>query len=380
MSLPWRCLQNVNGPWEQRIKTNQCPSSIVQVPTEEPPPKKKYNTRFATFFLGFSEGTQGRGPRGHRQLEHETCCKVHPTKSDLVFPFNLPKRGWFYMTKAQVGMIMRYPRYQIVSDLGRAMWTTKFQGPRGPRDRKKITPDRKFQSRLKFSISLENFNPGASEFPTKNRGLAAGALENFNPAWNFQSRRAILNFFNLWALRVWGGPQNKESPRQTKPKKGPKRKVHMNLPILVNSGVFAKEKQARFTYRTFVPECPSFFSSFWALVWGVQPNFADKNFMDTQTFLRKNQPEVFLHKVFRRPPRVMDVRAFGSRTSAQESFIFLRSERWLENFWAGTSARISFERPRGVPPRNFMFRLLFRSWCFVFRKVFRNVLCQQCAN
>ena len=35
---------------------------------------------------------------------------------------------------------------------------------------------------------------------------------------------------------------------------------------------------------------------------------------------RKNQPEVFLHQVFLRPPRVMDVRAFGSRTSAQELY------------------------------------------------------------
>ena len=33
----------------------------------------------------------------------------------------------------------------------------------------------------------------------------------------------------------------------------------------------------------------------------------------------KNQPEVFLHKVFLRPPRVMDIRAFGSRTSAQKT-------------------------------------------------------------
>ena len=54
---------------------------------------------------------------------------------------------------------------------------------------KKINPDRKFQSRLKFSISLEIFNPGPSEFPTKNRGLPGGALENFNLDRKFQSRR-----------------------------------------------------------------------------------------------------------------------------------------------------------------------------------------------
>ena len=33
----------------------------------------------------------------------------------------------------------------------------------------------------------------------------------------------------------------------------------------------------------------------------------------------KNQPEVFPHKVFLRPPRVVDVHAFGSRTSAQRT-------------------------------------------------------------
>ena len=41
---------------------------------------------------------------------------------------------------------------------------------RAPRS-KKINPDRKFQSRLKSSISLEKFNPGASEFPTKKTGV-----------------------------------------------------------------------------------------------------------------------------------------------------------------------------------------------------------------
>ena len=68
---------------------------------------------------------------------------------------------------------------------------------------KKTNLDWNFQSRSKFSISLENFNPGPSEFPTKNRGLVGGALENFNLDWRFQSWRAILNFFNLWALREY---------------------------------------------------------------------------------------------------------------------------------------------------------------------------------
>ena len=44
------------------------------------------------------------------------------------------------------------------------------------------SPSMKFQSRLKFSISLENFNPRTFRMPHKNRGLAGGSLENFNPA------------------------------------------------------------------------------------------------------------------------------------------------------------------------------------------------------
>ena len=36
----------------------------------------------------------------------------------------------------------------------------------------------------------------------KNRGLLGVEIEIFNLDWKFQSRRAILNFLNLWALRV----------------------------------------------------------------------------------------------------------------------------------------------------------------------------------
>ena len=66
---------------------------------------------------------------------------------------------------------------------------------------------KKNQSRLKFSIPIEYFNPDwkfqswPSEFPTKKRGLLGGSLEIFNLDWKFQSRRSILNLFNLWALR-----------------------------------------------------------------------------------------------------------------------------------------------------------------------------------
>ena len=77
--------------------------------------------------------------------------------------------------------------------------------PKGPKIEKN-------QSRLKLSISIENsisleiFNPGPSELPTKTRVLVGGSLEIFNLDWKFQSRRAILNFFNLWALRVQESP------------------------------------------------------------------------------------------------------------------------------------------------------------------------------
>ena len=60
-----------------------------------------------------------------------------------------------------------------------------FVNPKGPNLEK-------IQDRLKFSISLENFNLAWNfqswppEFPTKNRGLVGGSLENFKLAWKFQ--------------------------------------------------------------------------------------------------------------------------------------------------------------------------------------------------
>ena len=99
--------------------------------------------------------------------------------------------------------------------------------PRGPESWKNpISLERlKISSfRLKLSISLENFNLAWNfqswpwEIPTKkNRGLGWVArlkcsisLENvirFNLAWKFQSRRAILKFFKIWALWVRGKPE-----------------------------------------------------------------------------------------------------------------------------------------------------------------------------
>ena len=51
---------------------------------------------------------------------------------------------------------------------------------------------------------------------------------------------------------------------------------------------------------------------------------------------RKMSPKFSCIK-FSENPRVMDVRAFGSRTSRQKNFIVLCSERWGESFWAGVA-------------------------------------------
>ena len=73
---------------------------------------------------------------------------------------------------------------------------------------------------------------------------------------------------------------------------------------------------------------------------------------------RADFSDLRLYKVFVRPR--------GSWTSAQnhwvmdvraEDSIFLRSKRWGESFWAGYPRG----RPRDIRPKNFMFRLLFRS-------------------
>ena len=47
---------------------------------------------------------------------------------------------------------------------------------------KKVNLAWKFQSRLKISISLENFNLDLQNSPQKNRGLVGGSLEIFNLA------------------------------------------------------------------------------------------------------------------------------------------------------------------------------------------------------
>ena len=83
-----------------------------------------------------------------------------------------------------------WPIYDLVLPCLCTLFETYFAyvpTPKSPKI-KKINLDWKFQSRT-FRI------------PHKNRGLVGGPLENFNLDWKFQSRRAILIFFNLWALR-----------------------------------------------------------------------------------------------------------------------------------------------------------------------------------
>ena len=54
---------------------------------------------------------------------------------------------------------------------------------------------KKKQSRLKFSISFEDFNLDLQNSPPKKyTALVGGSLEISNLAWKFQSRRAILVF------------------------------------------------------------------------------------------------------------------------------------------------------------------------------------------
>ena len=74
----------------------------------------------------------------------------------------------------------------------------------------------------------------------------------------------------------------------------------------------------------------------------------------------KNQPEVFLHKVLLRRPRIMDVHAFGSRTSAQKTSFSCAPSSGVRAFGPGRPPAYSPGPPRDIPPKNFLFGLLFR--------------------
>ena len=75
----------------------------------------------------------------------------------------------------------------------------------------------------------------------------------------------------------------------------------------------------------------------------------------------KNEPEVFLDKVFLKPPQVMDVRAFGSRTSMQKTLFSCAPSDGVKVLGPGRPPGCPPGRPRDITPKNFMFRLLFPS-------------------
>ena len=68
-----------------------------------------------------------------------------------------------------------------------------------------------------------------------------------------------------------------------------------------------------------------------------------------------------MHKVFLRAPRVMDVRAFGSRTSAQKALFSCAPSDGVKVFGPGRPPGYPPGRLRDIPPKNFMFKLLFPS-------------------
>ena len=73
------------------------------------------------------------------------------------------------------------------------------------------------------------------------------------------------------------------------------------------------------------------------------------------------QPEVFLTEVFLNPPRVMDVRAFGSWTSAPKCLFFQDFEGLTEVFAPGRPPGYPRGRPPDIRPQNLLFGLIFRS-------------------
>ena len=70
---------------------------------------------------------------------------------------------------------------------------------------------------------------------------------------------------------------------------------------------------------------------------------------------RKMSPKLdFLHKVFLRPPRVMDVRASGSMTSAQNPLFSCALSDEVKVCGLGCPPRYPPGRLRDVPPKNFI--------------------------
>ena len=77
-------------------------------------------------------------------------------------------------------------------------YSEECQKPQAPLLLKKVS---QYTSHLYCNAPCLNISISTFRIPYRNRGLVGGSIEIFNVAWKFQSRRAILNFFNLWALR-----------------------------------------------------------------------------------------------------------------------------------------------------------------------------------
>ena len=99
----------------------------------------------------------------------------------------------------------------------------------------------------RFSVQRpqNTYSKGFGGLWTENRG----APKTRKPTTTDPTPHSRLSAFEFEKL-------TQESPRQTKPNKGPKRKVHEFRPFLWILVFFSLGKQARFIFRTFVPECP----------------------------------------------------------------------------------------------------------------------------
>ena len=140
------------------------------------------------------------------------CVRSQEMSHFLAFFFWGPKMGCFgfmlkkfmcffrphtYCKRCWISGVLDLNRWRfrhLRFSWGRVILPVKSKTLRAQR-LKKINLDWNFQSRLKISISLEIFNPGPSEFPTKKIGFWCVArlkisvpIENFNPggrSWIF---------------------------------------------------------------------------------------------------------------------------------------------------------------------------------------------------
>ena len=75
----------------------------------------------------------------------------------------------------------------------------------------------------------------------------------------------------------------------------------------------------------------------------------------------ENSAQSFSDRSFWKPPRVVDVRAFGSWISAPKCLFFQDFECPDRSFEPGYPPRMTPGCPRDIRPQNFLFALIFRS-------------------